>query len=254
MIVVGLFDDWRIGLVSLYKIINYDNTPPEVALKVYSKTILPTGILFASKMYKNPIGKRLLDEKSCLLEAKLTNFDYLKSLPEETLGKEYYNFWSANLQKNSSLDYQKIRKDHAKTTNIRFNFGPVTEYERVMRFFDQMAYQHDLMHTLLGYKITMLGEIGVHGVLYNHLKIPAVKLIFWSGMIAEAIKTKSLIPIKVGIESRKIGKKINTNLFMVDWVEHLDVPIKEIKKKFNILENKYYIQKEEKCNHSKSSS
>ena len=254
----GILLAWRDGIIGLYySVVHPKKSNPIHALMVYSGTLWPTGMLFKKEMLKNPTGKRLLFEDSCILEKKLANVEYIKSLPNNTLGKTYYNFlknevgyrWDdptyVNMHILKKTFYRTpIEKKKRKLIKNLYQYHTKQQArddaKTSMRFTDQFTLQHDIIHALMGYKIDFNGELGVHAFHFNHLKIPAVKLIHFFGIIAETIRSLNLKGFFIAKEAYTIGKQANTNLFMVDWVQHLEDDVDEIKKRYNIKDNVYY--------------
>lgn len=229
---IGITKAWIDGLASLYRFTTNDNLSPDDALKIYAGTVMPTGIMFGRWVYSTALGRDLLDQDVCKLEQSLNDVEYLKSLPPESLGRAYLDFWEKNI-KDNIMDYRTVREEFTNRKN-RWKRGPLTDYKPVLRFFDQMSCQHDLMHVLLGYDIDKYGEIGVHGFLLSHWKIPAVKLIFTAFTIYETFKRMSLDPLKVAIEARRNGKAINSNLFIQNWNAYLSMNLNTLRKLYKI--------------------
>ncbi|XP_071802370.1 ubiquinone biosynthesis protein COQ4 homolog, mitochondrial-like isoform X1 [Asterias amurensis] len=96
-----------------------------------------------SKMLKDPEGRVILSERP-RINTKTVNMDWLASLPEGTLGREYVDFMKKN----------KITSDTR--TSVQFVDDPDLAY--VMQRYREI---HDFNHALLGMPATMVGEVVV---------------------------------------------------------------------------------------------
>jgi len=254
----GLLLAWWDGLIGLYYSVVYPKTSTaRHALMLYTGTLWPTGMIFKKEMLNDFTGRRLLFENSCILEKKLANVEYIKSLPDNTLGKTYYNFlknevgykWDDPTYVNMHIlkkTFYRTPREKKKRILIKNLYQYHTRQQvrddgkTSMRFTEQFGLQHDLMHSIMGYKTDAKGELGIHVFHFNHLKIPAVRLVSFFGIIAETIRSLNLKGFFIAKEAYLIGKQVNTNLFMVDWVQHLEDDVDEIKKRYNIKDNVYY--------------
>lgn len=247
---IGIFFAWVDALTALFQniFLPYTKGSAKNALLIYTGTMWPYGIKFKDKAMSINDGWIIMNEKRCFLERKLKDREYLKSLPENTVGKLYYNFIEQNLMyAEKDFDYHNVKKAFFASSRERFKRRLIKAayYNRVrsrstIRFLQQLGVQHDLFHAMLGYGANFDGEIGVHGFLWHHMKIPAVKLIFIFGLIAECIRSRNLRAYRLGMEAYRNGKQANTNLFCVDWLKYLETDVNEVFAKFNIKDNLQY--------------
>lgn len=224
---------WKSCFVHLFSITKNQEIVPADGVRIYGGSFLPTGILFLKKTYKHPIGKALLDQDQCELITKMKDFEYLKSLPDGTLGKEYYKFYQTNLMyaEGDFRDYLDMDK---KRPNRPFSDKQYNTMKIVNRFFEQISYQHDLMHVLGGFAFTIEGEALVHSFLIPHIRLPAPKLIAIFLGIDQSIKKRKFSIITKMWKSFQNGKKAKW-LFPVDWVQYLDKDIGDIREEFKIF-------------------
>lgn len=248
--IIGIIISWFDGLKAFfYNIFWPSKGSSRNSLLIYTGTLWPSGMIFKNEVLKNSVGNSLLHQKKCQLDVTLTNHDYLKSLPKNTLGRIYYDYINVMM---SNSDYQ-YRNYHEIKTELYFTsreklkrrlisklFSSRESKRTSLKFLEQLGVQHDVFHSLLGYGPNTDGELGLHAYQMHHFKIPAIKLIFIGMMIAQTIKTLSFISFKIGLEGYRNGKKANTNLFMIDWEKHLEDDVDYIRSKYNIVENSFY--------------
>lgn len=247
----GIVFAWYDAFIALFQNIfmPYTKGSARNALLIYTGTMWPYGIKFKDEVMKIPEGNKIMNERRCFLEQKLKDHEYLKSLPENTIGKMYYNFIEDNLMyAEKDFDYHNVKRDFFATKRERTKrkLIKMAYYNRVrsrstIRFLQQLGVQHDIFHAMLRYGANFDGEIGVHGFLWHHMKVPAVKLIFILGTIAECFRRRNLQAFKIALESYRNGKAVNKNLFAIDWIQYLDKDVEEIYKMFNIQKNSYYL-------------
>jgi len=240
----GIVFAWYDAFIALFQNIfmPYTKGSARNALLIYTGTMWPYGIKFKDEVMNTNDGKIILNERRCFLEQKLKDHEYLKSLPENSLGKKYYNFIEENLMyAEKDFDYHNVKREFFATKRERTKrkLIKMAYYNRVrsrstIRFLQQLGVQHDIFHAMMNYGATFEGEIQVHGFLYSHMKVPAVKLIFITGLFAECLRQFSFKPYTIGMEAYRRGKRANTNLFAINWIEYLETDVQEIYKKFGI--------------------
>ncbi|XP_033121947.1 ubiquinone biosynthesis protein COQ4 homolog, mitochondrial-like [Anneissia japonica] len=96
-----------------------------------------------TKMMNDPVGKLILEEKP-RINSTTIDFECLRSLPNETLGKQYISFMDKN---NISADTRAMTK-----------FVDDPELAYVIQRYREI---HDFNHLLLGLPTNMLGEVVV---------------------------------------------------------------------------------------------
>uniref|UniRef100_A0A1B6DL62 Ubiquinone biosynthesis protein COQ4 homolog, mitochondrial n=1 Tax=Clastoptera arizonana TaxID=38151 RepID=A0A1B6DL62_9HEMI len=108
----------------------------------------------AEKIIQNPEGQEILREKP-RINTKTVDISFLQSLPEDTLGKTYYNFLNVNnVTPDSRMDVQFIED---------------VELAYIMQRYREA---HDLIHAILGQPTNMLGEVTVKWVEAFQTRLP----------------------------------------------------------------------------------
>ncbi|XP_057334877.1 ubiquinone biosynthesis protein COQ4 homolog, mitochondrial-like isoform X2 [Microplitis mediator] len=106
------------------------------------------------RMLLSPEGAKILSDKP-RINTKTVDFSQLKELPDNTLGKIYYDFLSVNKVSPDSRDDVKFIDD--------------TELAYVMQRYREV---HDIFHAVLLMPTTMLGEVSVKWVEALQTKLP----------------------------------------------------------------------------------
>ncbi len=109
------------------------------------------------QFFKSEGGQRILTERLNILD-KLKDYDYLKSLPENSLGRAYYNFiTSEDLTADGLVESSQIAYTELKSKDLRL-------------YFDRSRDVHDLWHVLTGYGRDGFGEACVVAFSYAQTK------------------------------------------------------------------------------------
>lgn len=195
------------------------------ALMFYSKTI---PLSFIDRVYDNKNGKKLLEEKFCSLAKKTTNNEYLGTLPEGSLGKELYYFYQNDKMKDYREDLKYCFEQDKRLSKLN-----TYERKKYIRTFNQIIHQHDLMHVLLKFDTTLLGEAYLHTYMSNHIKANSIKIIALTFLIVEFIRWLSPYIPYYGYKVYQQSKQAPW-LFVVDWEKYLDKQLSTIRKEFNI--------------------
>lgn len=225
---------WVVGLSTLIRVSFTGVMSAEDPIVIYAGTSLPSAIPFGLKVFDTAVGKKLFLAKTCALKEKLTNYSYLESLPENSLGKLYLAFYRANNLSNYG-EVGDFKKEVNYGHREKRGWNKIETYHNEsLRFFDEVSWQHDLMHILSDNKADRLGEIAVHAFLWEHLRFMTPKLIVVFMCLGEILMTRSFKSIPIAQKNYRIGKAAKW-LFPVDWVSYLDKDIDEVRKEFAIV-------------------
>lgn len=223
---------WYSGLTTLIRVSFTGKMTAEDPIVIYAGTSIPGAMKFGRKVISTKIGSKLLNADECELKKKLTDYSYLESLPENSLGKLYLKFY----KENSLSDYGSVgdfKKEVKYGHREKRGWNKIDKFQKQsMRFFDEVSWQHDIMHILSNNKADRQGEVGVHAFLIPHLQIPAPKLIvFMMGFVEFFSGNVTIIDtIQKNYNSGKSAKW----LFPVDWVQYLEKDINDVRKEFKI--------------------
>lgn len=174
------------------------------------------------KFKKTELGQRVLSEKRDLLET-LMNRDYLSSLPEESLGHQYFLF----------TEREEISAEGLVDASESVERVDVGENRR--RFFSRLRDSHDLQHVATGWGRDLLGEGSVlsYGISqhWHHGIALIVGMAYWTG----------------GPEMRGMIKKAwrrgkqSQSLDCADWEALLPLPLSQARNQLGLGEPPVYV-------------
>ena len=175
------------------------------------------------------IGRKVLAEKRSALDF-LTKREWLKSLPEGTLGKIYIDFMIRE-----GLTAEGLR-------DVSYEGGFATETygdddERVFAEWNRDI--HDLFHIITGYGRDPLGELSVLAVTYEQTKSLGVGFIALMGAFEYQRKLKGTPAFKSVLQGFRIGRKAE-DLVAQDWEYLLTLPIEEVRERLKLREPSFY--------------
>lgn len=201
---------------------------------------------------KSNAGKRILKDKSHLIDI-LKNKDYLFKLPEDSLGKAYYNF----------IHKEELAAEELVSASEIYSDPSKSEEENI--FNARLRDMHDLWHVTTGYGRDALGELSLLAFTYAQGRNRGIGAITLHGYFIMGKVTKELnfaTDLRdVVKEGYRIGK-IASFWGGADWENLLEQPLnhvrKELKaekpilyqkvmKEFIEKENKHYQKESEAC-------
>ena len=198
---------------------------------LYREMQFPFGIMMMNKVTQTTLGQdvvwgrkhndREYVEKTVL--PKLTDLDYLKSLPKNTVGSTYYEF--IRFHGLDGLYSQRFKDEEVKSRLdvVRTNLSR------------HVVITHDVLHTLFKYNTHALGEGLIQEVTGELLDYKPSKIIGFFVMLAVAKRVRDLKATwKVYKECKENLKKVNKELALYSPLEFLESDIEEIRKKFGI--------------------
>ena len=174
----------------------------------------------AFRSFKNSdLGKKVLENKIHLIDT-LKRKAYLSKLPDDTLGKNYYNF----------IYKEKLTPDELVTAS-EINFDPnKTDEENI--FHTRMRDMHDLWHVTSGYGRDALGELSLLAFTYAQEKNRGIGAIVLYGYRIMGKVTKELnfdVDLRdVVKEGYSLGKKASCWV-NADWEDLLEKPLTEVR-------------------------
>ena len=162
-------------------------------------------------------GRAVLDEQRDLL-TRLIDDEYLRGLPEGSLGRAYLDF-----RERAGITAEALVE--ASRTD-----APVPEPD-VQRMRDRMRDSHDLLHVVTGYDTDLVGEGAVLAFTYAHTRNPALGLIVLSavlksrGEFAHARRT---------IVHALLRGHLAAWLPQTDWEALLELPLDEARRRLGV--------------------
>jgi len=178
---------------------------------------------------KSKQGQKRIAENRYLPDI-LDNHDWLRTLPEGSLGRAYLDFMTTE-----GLTAQGL-VDEFQASGIQRDYGHPD-----MNFYgDRSRDTHDMLHVLTGLGRDALGEASVLG--YTHAMNGGLGVIFIAyGAALEIRKSapKGAPILKSVREARRIGKAAK-DLIYEDLTALLPLPLDEVRKRLNITLPKVY--------------
>ena len=179
---------------------------------------------------KSPIAEKVFKADRELIDIQCDR-EYLRSLPEGSLGREFLNFMDENLDFYADYLFDGYRKE----------WDEILDSEEKKRFSSRMFACHDFTHLLLGWNRMILGE--AHAAAFH--SVPgqndsnAFKFLIKVGYTKVLNTTKSLkttLMFKKSIdEARALGEKIPW-LPTIDWESMMAMQIEDVRKALNVTE------------------
>lgn len=170
----------------------------------------------------------------------LMNYEYLKSLPVNTVGAAYYNLIKDyGIEKLYNQRFKKEEKrENSKFNNIYNSFSDDIR-ENSSR---HLLLSHDIWHVLFRYDTTPMGEAMIQTITARIFNFFPPHLTGFFGTWKMARKTKSNLPWKVWRECLKLSKGVSKELALYSPIEFLEQDIQEVRDRFNIFTPKVYAE------------
>ena len=175
------------------------------------------------KFANSELGVKRLEEKRYLPKL-LDNHDWLRTLPDGSLGRAYLNFMSTE-----GLTAQGLVDEYT-SSGVKRDFG----HADMNIYGDRLRDTHDMLHVLTGLGRDALGEASVLG--FTHAQHGGLGVLFIAyGAAWEVRKTapKDAPVLKSIHEARRVGRAAKDIVFE-DLMELLPLPLDEVRKKLSI--------------------
>lgn len=167
-------------------------------------------------------GQRMMRENADLAPL-LAQKEWLRTLPEETLGGHYIRFMDAeNIGAEGLIEYEK--KANARSLKL----------EPGRRIFISTGYQlHDVWHVLVGYGRDLVGEASVLAFTYGQLHIKGINLLCRTLGIKETVMNLRVPVWSILDEAEKIGREAEW-LLPLNWKKALETPLDALRRDLNV--------------------
>ena len=161
---------------------------------------------------------------------KLMDFEYLKSLPKNTIGYAYY-------ETVKDVGIEKLYNQRFKEEEIQDELAVHDVRNNVSR---HLLLTHDFHHVLFGYNTKALGEAMIQIVMSKILKQKTGSIIAFFGTIKACKDANSLKPFKAFFECRKNCKDVDDSFGFMSPLEYLEQDIELFRKQFLIKKPEIY--------------
>lgn len=165
----------------------------------------------------DPRTRELLDSR--YRQYQPTDWNYLKSLPADTLGHQFAKFMN-------HPDVTPLEKLPESKTEI----SPEIDYLR-----QRIRLIHDIHHVVCAYPADELGEIAISAFYVAQINSPLNSMVLAIGLIKCTIKMPERLPelMNALVQGWNLGLK-TPNLFGIKWEELYHLPLNEVRKQLNI--------------------
>ena len=183
------------------------------------------------KFVANDFGKKVIDERRDLVDL-LSKRDWLRTLPEGSLGRVYLDF-----MEKEGLSAEGLREASEDGGFVADESEQLDERHQV--FSDWNRDMHDLFHVVTGYGRDPLAELCLLGVTYHQTKSLGVGFIASLGSFELQRELPGTPALKAVYEGFKIGKKCEW-LVVQDWEKLLPMQIEDVREQLGLRPPKTY--------------
>ncbi len=153
----------------------------------------------------SPMGQKVLNEEIDLLDT-MSNTDYLKTLPENSLGRVYLDFITRE-----NLTAQGFQDEMDASGESFAEAGKDRQ-----RFAYRIRHTHDLQHVLTGYGRDIIGELSLLAFSQSRSRSYGIALLIFFGKFKARRENPKLNVFACIREGRRLGKQVRS-FFDVDW-------------------------------------
>ncbi len=202
---------------------------------LYREMMFPTNFTLHRKLTSSHAGRQVLwgfgfNDKERVEQnviPKLADRDWLQSLPSNTWGAHLGNLfknWDLNdLYDKRFLDTEKKEGIMGSTDEMRANLSR------------HGFLWHDLLHVLMRYDTSPMGEACIQAVTHKVVKHFAPKYVGFVVTCRIAYRTKSWTPFKVYREALRLGERAaNKGLMLHGHLDYIESDIAEVRKMFDV--------------------
>lgn len=172
------------------------------------------------RMLESETGRHFLDERHDIL-AIVSNRDWLRTLPEGSLGREYLRFAEDRQFFPEDLA-ATVREARAATGGFVPNATPETAY-----LHDRFRDLHDIWHVVTGYDTDMGGEWGLIAFQSQQVAYRSMMVVAFTSCMRVALHGR-LDLVRVWFEGRRRAKQAPF-LLALDWEDWLLRPLDEVR-------------------------
>lgn len=183
-----------------------------------------------AKFEQSPVAGKVFAADRELIDIQ-SDREYLRSLPEGSLGREFLAFMDENLDFYAGYQYDMYKNAWADAIDT----------EEKKRFMSRLFACHDFVHLTVGWSRMILGEAhaaAFHSTSYQN-DSNSFKFLVSVGHLKVLNTTKDLktfwMFVKSIREAKKLSKKIPF-IATIDWESMMAMPLEDVKKKIGVSE------------------
>ena len=185
---------------------------------------------FFERFVKTPYGRRVVTEP-VKLEEVLGRRDWLRSLPEGSLGRVYLDF----------MEGEDLTPDGivGAANEAGINYEGETQFEELRRMSLHFDVVHDLWHVITGYGRDALGELCLLVYTRKQSGNEGFRLITWIGALAGKLEQPGM---KIWAALKEAGRMGDQS----EWIPGEDIEallplsLEEVRRKLNIIAPEVY--------------
>lgn len=200
-----------------------------------------------SRFMASPVAAKVLEADKELIEVQ-SDREYLASLPEGSLGKEFLKFMDENLDFYAGYQFDQYKGA----------WSDVMDTEAKKRFSSRLFACHDFVHLTVGWSRMILGE--AHAAAFHSTKYQndsnAFKFLVTMGHLKVLLTTKDFTTFLMFCKSIQEAKRLSKKMAFIptiDWESMMHLPLQEVIAKLGVTEDdvKHYraLQKRYRTKH-----
>jgi ubiquinone biosynthesis protein COQ4 len=180
---------------------------------------------------KSAVADKVFDADKELIDIQ-SNREYLMSLPEGSLGREFLSFMDENLDFYAGYQYDMYKNA----------WVDALDSEEKKRFMSRLFACHDFVHLTVGWSRMILGEAhaaAFHSTPYQN-DSNSFKFLVTVGHLKVLTTAKDLKTLWMFIKSIREAKKLSKKIpfiATIDWESMMALPLEEVKKKIGVSED-----------------
>lgn len=195
------------------------------AERIFNEPVLQKSFV---RFKKSTVANKVFTADKELIDIQ-SNREYLMSLPEGSLGREFLSFMDENLDFYAGYQYDMYKNAWA----------DVLDSKDKKRFMSRLFACHDFVHLTVGWSRMILGEAhaaAFHSTPYQN-DSNSFKFLVAVGHIKVLVTTKDLKTLWMFIKSIREAKRLSKKIpfiATIDWESMMAMPLEEVKKKIDI--------------------
>jgi len=172
------------------------------------------------RMKASPTGRKLLEERHDIL-ALVSDREYLRSLPDGSLGREYCRFAEDN-QLFPEVLARQVRDARSESRGVVPESTPEAAY-----LHDRFRDLHDLWHVLTGYGTDMAGEWGIIAFQTKQVGYRSMAVMAFLNLSRHALAGRPDL-LLTWARGRRRGARARY-LLAEDWERLLPLPLEDVR-------------------------
>lgn len=198
------------------------------AERIFNEPVLQKSF---ERFKKSAVADKVFVAEKELIDIQ-SNREYLMSLPEGSLGREFLNFMDENLDFYAGYQYDMYKNA----------WVDALDCDEKRRFMSRLFACHDFVHLTVGWSRMILGEAhaaAFHSTPYQN-DSNSFKFLVSVGHLKVITTTKDFKTLWMFIKSIREAKHLSKKIpfiATIDWESMMAMPLEEVKKKIGVSED-----------------